>query len=390
MSFPKQAQEANIGADLVAEGRWPVKTVSDVPKVPRSNFVEHLKGRSGAPHGHLRGLEIPLRHSPLYAVSVGAVLLLSSVPLSAMELGLPAQCELGNSCFMQQYPDMNPGEEVADPMCGGQSYDGHKGTDLRIRSIKDIEKGYAVVAVSDGEVLRARDGAQDRLIETEDDRAKVSGKECGNGLVLRLSDGYEIQYCHLRQQSLVVKPGQMVRRGDKLGEIGASGLAQFPHVHITVSRNGEVVDPLTGRKTSEGCSTSFQASDSLFSPSIVAKLDLTKPEVLAFGLAGKPLDHQALVIEGPPPQVSSKDNLFVVWGWFINLRKGSIIKLSLKDKDGNIVIDKTSDPLDRNKATFSFFSGKRHSISPGDYEIEVSVMNDSFMIRKASSIMKIN
>jgi murein DD-endopeptidase MepM/ murein hydrolase activator NlpD len=319
---------------------------------------------------------------------LGSVLftpLLFAVPALAIELGLPAQCELGKTCFMQQYPDMDGGSGAADPLCGSQSYDGHKGTDLRILSLKDMEKGYPVIAVADGKVLRIRDGETDHLVETEEDRARISGKECGNGLVMQLEDGYEVQYCHLKKGSLAVKPGTDVRKGDRLGDVGSSGLAQFPHVHITVSRNGETLDPLTGRKLSEGCTQTFQEDASLFSSGIVEKLDLKKPDILASGLAGKPIDHQALVTDGPPPQVSSSDSVFVAWAWFANLRKGNTIRLVLKDGQGNTLVDNTSKPLDRDKATFSAFAGKKRTLSPGSYEVDISVMQDDTLLRSAST-----
>lgn len=326
-----------------------------------------------------------MRNVPFSLASASVVSLLFAVPALALELGLPAQCELGKTCFMQQYPDMDAGKGVADPLCGSQTYDGHKGTDLRILSLKDMEKGYAVIAVADGKVLRVRDGETDHLVETEEDRKNIAGKECGNGLVMQLEDGYEVQYCHLRKGSLVVRPGADVRKGDRLGEIGSSGLAQFPHVHITVFHNGEPLDPLTGRKLSEGCTSTVPQDASLFSPDIVEKLDLAKPEILASGLAGKPIDHQALVNDGPPPQVSSSDRLYVAWAWFANLRKGSTIKLVLKDKQGNTLVDHTSEPLDRDKATFSAFAGRKRTLPPGRYEIDVSVTQNDAVLRSTST-----
>ena len=324
--------------------------------------------------------------SILFLLVPAAVLpLLFTSPALALELGLPAQCELGKDCFIQQYPDMDGSAGVADPLCGSQSYDGHKGTDLRILSLKDMAKGYVVIAVADGQVLRVRDGEADHLVETEEDSKKIAGKECGNGLVMQLEDGYEVQYCHLRQGSLVVKPGDRVERGTPLGQIGSSGLAQFPHVHITVTQNGEVVDPLTGRRLSQGCSSTFRQDASLFSPAIVEKLDPTRPEILATGLAGKPVDHQALVRDGPPPQLSSQDTLCVAWSWFSNLRKGNSIRTVLKDREGNILIDNTSEPLERDKATFSAFAGRKRPLPPGDYTVDVSVMQGDAVLKSVVS-----
>ncbi|WP_050746542.1 MULTISPECIES: M23 family metallopeptidase [unclassified Shinella] len=319
---------------------------------------------------------------------LGSVLftpLVFAVPALAIELGLPAQCELGKTCFMQQYPDMDAGKGVADPLCGSQSYDGHKGTDLRILSLKDMEKGYPVIAVADGKVLRVRDGEMDHLVETEEDRVRISGKECGNGLVMQLKDGYEVQYCHLKKGSLTVQPGTNVRKGEHLGDIGSSGLAQFPHVHITVSQNGETLDPLTGRKLSEGCTAATGQAASLFSRDIVEKIDLTKPAILASGIAGKPVNHQALVVEGPPAQALSSDKLFVAWVWLANLKKGNTIKLVLTDNQKNIVIDHTSKPIDRDKATFSAFAGRKRALPAGRYELDVLVLQGDTDVRRTSS-----
>ncbi|CAK7262052.1 MULTISPECIES: M23 family metallopeptidase [unclassified Shinella] len=330
-----------------------------------------------------------MRYVPSALASIAVVSLLSAAPAPALELGLPAQCELGKTCFMQQYPDMDAGAGVADPLCGSQSYDGHKGTDLRILSMKDMEKGYAVIAVADGKVLRVRDGEADHLVETEEDRARIAGKECGNGIVMQLAEGYEVQYCHLRKGSLAVRPGAEVRKGDRLGEVGSSGFAQFPHVHITLSHGGEPLDPLTGRKLSQGCTSTAPREASLFSPDIVEKLNLTRPDILASGLAGAPVDHQALVKEGPPPQVVASDRMFVAWAWFTNLGKGSTIRLVLKDGQGNTLVDYTSEPLDRDKATFSAFAGRKRTLPPGRYVVDVSVTRSDAVLRSASTAVTI-
>jgi len=319
------------------------------------------------------------------SISIMLAPLFLTAPALAIELGLPAQCELGKTCFVQQYPDMAAGDAVADPLCGGLTYDGHSGTDLRILSMKDMEAGYAVIAVGDGKVLRVRDQEQDHLIETESERASVAGRECGNGLVMQLQDGYEVQYCHLRKGSLAVKPGDVVQTGDRLGEIGASGLAQFPHIHITVSRNGDTLDPLTGRKLSEGCASTFRPDESLFAPEIVAKIEPAKPDILAFGVAGRPVAYEALVREGPPPVVSTSDSVFVTWAWFANLKSGSVVRLVLKDAKGDTLVDHTGEPLERNKAAYAAFAGKKRTLPPGQYQIEVSVTLDSTILRKAAS-----
>ena len=71
----------------------------------------------------------------------------------------------------------------------------------------------------------------------------LKGRECGNGVVLRHKGGWETQYCHLKQGSVLVKSGQEVWAGQELGFVGQSGKAAFPHVHLSVRKDGKVVDP---------------------------------------------------------------------------------------------------------------------------------------------------
>ena len=93
-------------------------------------------------------------------------------PVAALELGLPAQCSLGEDCFIQQYPDMDAGADAVDPFCGNATYDGHSGTDLRVLSMQDVTRGVPVAAMADGTVLRVRDGEPDRLVRSKADRAE--------------------------------------------------------------------------------------------------------------------------------------------------------------------------------------------------------------------------
>lgn len=48
-------------------------------------------------------------------------------------------------------------------------------------------------------------------------------------------------YCHLRETS--VRPGDVLRAGDQLGAVGATGRATGPHLHWGVMLNRTMVDP---------------------------------------------------------------------------------------------------------------------------------------------------
>jgi hypothetical protein len=310
--------------------------------------------------------------------------MLLSTSASALELGLPAQCVIGKDCFVQQYPDMDAGPAVADPFCGPATYDGHDGTDLRVLSMADVARGVAVLAVADGKVLRSRDGVPDHLVTSEADRAAVADKECGNGMIVDLGSGFEVQYCHLREGSLAVKPGDLVKRGQKLGEIGASGLAQFPHVHLTVRHDGKVVDPATGRDLSAGCLRTGETAQPLFTPDIVAELGKGESQTIAFGVAGGPVDNAALSVSGPPPQATVASPAIVGWGWFINLRQGDRIVVGLSGPDGQPIAVNRSDPMDRAKASYSAFAGKKGAPKPGVYTVKVAVERDGSVLFERS------
>ena len=316
---------------------------------------------------------------PVRALVVFCAMLLATAA-SAIELGLPAQCTLGTDCFVQQYPDMDAGAGVADPYCGSATYDGHDGTDLRIMSMADVARGVPVLAMADGTVLRSRDGVPDHVVTSDADRAAVADKECGNGMIVELAEGFEVQYCHMRQGSLVVKPGDQVTRGQKLGEIGASGLAQFPHVHVTVRHDGTKIDPVTGHELAAGCLKPGETGQPLFSLELLAALGKGDTQLIAFGLAGGPVDHAALSVSGPPPQATSASPALVGWGWFINLRKGDRTIVQLSRQDGEAIAVNRSDPTDRAKASFAAFAGKKGAPLPGVYEVNVAVERDGAVL----------
>jgi len=60
-------------------------------------------------------------------------------------------------------------------------------------------------------------------------------------VILRHS-GYQTLYGHLARY--VVARRQKVQQGDKIGELGTTGYSTGPHLHFSIFRNGEAVDPL--------------------------------------------------------------------------------------------------------------------------------------------------
>jgi hypothetical protein len=180
------------------------------------------------------------------------VALLLSAPAYGFELGLPVTCAIGKECFIQNYVDEEPGGGYKDYTCGSLSYPGHKGTDFRIPTTREMMRRAEVVAAADGTVRATRDGMEDRLLSEKGAEA-VKGRECGNSVAITHADGWETMYCHLRKGSVQVKKGDRVTKGQRLGLIGLSGSTEFPHVHLQVNREGRIIDPFTGGGMETAC-----------------------------------------------------------------------------------------------------------------------------------------
>jgi murein DD-endopeptidase MepM/ murein hydrolase activator NlpD len=176
------------------------------------------------------------------ALALLGLALASPAPAAAGEMtfSLPIACSPGRDCWVQNHFDADPSPAVRDHECGRQSYDGHDGTDIRVR---DTSVTADVLAAAAGTVKAVRDGESDRLVKSEADRATVVKRECGNGVVIAHEGGWETQYCHMKQGSLAVKPGQTVAAGEKLGSVGYSGMAAFAHIHLTIRKDGKALDP---------------------------------------------------------------------------------------------------------------------------------------------------
>ncbi|MDH5544928.1 MAG: M23 family metallopeptidase [Gammaproteobacteria bacterium] len=71
-----------------------------------------------------------------------------------------------------------------------------------------------------------------------------SGKRYGYGNLVEINhgNGYVTRYGHC--EKVLVKVGQMVKKGEEVAEMGSSGRSTGPHVHFEVIKNGRVVDPI--------------------------------------------------------------------------------------------------------------------------------------------------
>ena len=273
-------------------------------------------------------------------------------PALALELVMPVECVLGETCFIQQYMDHDPSPGARDHACGTAAYDGHDGTDFRLRTTRETEQGIAVLAAAAGTVGARRDGVPDRLAKSPEDLRRVAARECGNGVVIDHGGGWETQYCHMRQNSLTVDAGEAVKAGQKLGEIGYSGAAAFPHLHLTVRLDGEPVDPFVGpNNRPEACGADAE-------PLWTAAPEYRPGQVLDLGFAAGPVELETIEAGSlDRPDLHSGSPAIVAWGWAINLRAGDDIAATLAGPEGELARNTVT--LDRNKAQYLLFAGKR-------------------------------
>jgi murein DD-endopeptidase MepM/ murein hydrolase activator NlpD len=71
-----------------------------------------------------------------------------------------------------------------------------------------------------------------------------AGWETGYGNTITIDHGYGIVTKFAHCSKLLVKTGQHVARGQRIGLVGSTGLATGPHLHYEVHVNGRPVDPL--------------------------------------------------------------------------------------------------------------------------------------------------
>lgn len=97
-------------------------------------------------------------------------------------------------------------------------YRHHDGVDI------NAPKGTPIYASADGEVVFA-------------------GVNGGLGKMVQINHKYGFQTHYGHMNRILVRPGQKVERGEKIGEVGNTGITTGTHLHYEVKFKGESLDP---------------------------------------------------------------------------------------------------------------------------------------------------
>lgn len=285
---------------------------------------------------------------------------------------LPAACAPGQDCWVVNYPDMNPSETLAqDYTCGRTTYDGHEGTDFGLKDKAQMNTGISVLAAAAGKVLSVRDGLPDRQPSKEeiDDMLK-NAKGCGNGVLLDHGNGWQSIYCQMRGGTIAVKKGDAVTIGQKLGEIGQSGAAEFPHLHFGLFQNSKTVDPFSGTLAENGCGKS---QGSMWETGI--DVDYEPLSIFASGFTTEVPNFEKIRADASTIATTSPSiEVLAFWAGLYGLHQGDHVILNIVAPDGKIFATQTIDQKEDRSRQY-YFVGRKigDPLLPGAYKGTVQV-----------------
>ena len=317
----------------------------------------------------------------LIRISFGLAALLhgGSVLAEGLQLNLPVRCRLGESCFVQNYMDRDASTAARDYQCSFRTYDGHSGTDFRLPSMKEEREGVDVLAAAPGVVTAVRDGVEDVYYNRASPES--NGRECGNGVVISHDGDWSTQYCHLKKGSLRVSRGERVQAGQAIGQVGLSGMTEFPHLHLTVRQGSRVVDPFSPGES--GCGM----HDPLWSKAFLDGYQYLAGTVINSGFADGPVDARAIEDgkSGSAPTVSSP--MLIAYFRWMGLDKGDQLHIVLRAPDGSVLAEAAPAPLEKSRALELRYIGRKRpneGWSKGTYAAESWVSREGKTILQKS------
>ena len=296
-----------------------------------------------------------MHKSRSFILACGLALAPTTWATGAPALGPPIDCAVPSECIIQNYVDTEPGPDYRDHACQRLSYDGHKGTDFRVKTASEFQRGVIVQAAADGTVRAIRNDMPD-VPPGAGPPPGIDGREAGNAVAIRHGEGWETQYSHLRRSSVRVRPGQEVRKGQPLGVVGLSGNTEFPHLHFAVRRQGKTVDPFTGLPLEAGCG---RQSTTLWDDGTQQQFTYRATGELGAGFTDRSPNNTAY--KGFPTlmdKLPDHARAVVFWIKLFGLQSGDRLELEVIGPQGKTLARQTT-TLHKAKAQYFAFVGKK-------------------------------
>jgi hypothetical protein len=102
--------------------------------------------------------------------------------------------------------------------------------------------GADVMAVGDGTIIDTLDTLDNQVPGRLPDPKTINIHNVdGNHIVLDLGNGFFAFYAHLQKASVLVKPGQRVKRAQILAKLGNTGNTSGPHLHFHIMASPSVL-----------------------------------------------------------------------------------------------------------------------------------------------------
>lgn len=320
-----------------------------------------------------------------FVLSFPGIIFAAAALGAAPTLELPVACAIGRECFIQNHFDHDPGPAWRDYACGLLAYDGHTGTDFRVRNLRAMTDGVPVIAAAAGAVVGTRDGEADVSLR---DQAVKGQRDAGNGVRIDHGDGWETQYSHLRKGSIRVRVGQRVAAGEPLGLIGLSGRTEFPHVDFTLRQDGKTVDPFAPG----GAGACGDTAKALWSPAALKALAYQASGILDSGFAERVLSARELEAgDAYSASLAGTADGVVFHLVAFGPRRDDVEEMTLSDPSG-AVLARRVETLTRNFAVRRAYLGKRRSAAAwpaGEYVGTYVLRRDGAVLVEATRRVRV-
>jgi hypothetical protein len=276
------------------------------------------------------------------------LLLALSFPLKASsQLAMPIGGEQNKDWWIYSYKDDDTTSgSVRNFECSNYCYDGWSGIIFAIKNMKSMAQGVPILAAANGTVLNIHNGQVDSVNTTI-----ISGGSHGNYIRIQHSPQLYTFYAFLRNNSIRVHDGQIVKKGDTIAMAGLSdNICFWPGLYFRVedSVNGNFQDPM-----GDDCAT----------PPYAPLLSTIPYYDLQFGLIdGGIINTPAItadtLIERPPTltEISlASDSTVCAWIQVKNAYSNDLFETYWIDPFGNIAHDHKS-PLLTSDLHFGYHS----------------------------------